>query len=163
MKLIDKLKEFDKKLGDKLDLNKRFPGYFNKWVFRLAFVLIAVMIIDAFIAYGVSGQTYLSCNDPAGCLNPLYVCQREDYKQVNGEHIVPNDCFIEVTPAIKKSCKVIDCTKKYLSYGDSYGEKPPAYLDGMFILIVLAFVANHLLYVKKYDRWIYRRPEKWEK
>jgi len=67
-----KLKEFT----DRLDLKKRFPGYFNIWIFRAFHLMIAILILVVCIVDGPEviypGKQFVDCYSDEPCINPYY-------------------------------------------------------------------------------------------
>lgn len=129
---------------DRLDLKKRFPGYFNVWVFRGAFILLACVLIYAGLVYGFSQQARISCPDDGFvCVNPLYACVDPG--------VWPPSCtaaeaaFCDDFPAV--------CARPTLSPGESVGPDVPGLVENFSLLFFLvlagAFGLNHLLYWRK--------------
>lgn len=136
--------ESSKRLQDKLDVHKRWPGYFNVWIFRGAIVLMALVFGAFAISYGwdVSAHVYVEC--PADtlqgrCANPFYT---------------KADCALKGPDAVL-------CSKETFFAGESYGEKP-SWLHNNFemlglLVAALAFGLNHLLYWRRTGKWSYSR------
>lgn len=132
------------RLADKISLPKRFPGYFSKWVFRVA-ILIMVILMGV-VAYtdklGVEQRIYLSCpnnsNVNGRCVNPFYGL----------------GCIAQI-PAEYGDL----CSKEFFLPGETYGE-PPSWLQSNFVMIgfgvvALAFLVNHLLFWRRSGKWSY--------
>lgn len=124
----------------KLDLNKRFPGYFNKWIFR---GLIFVMLIYGFYiwsltGFNTAGYISLTCNDAAPCLNPFYYCANDQTiaQAVDCSFYGRFDCARDL------------CLSEYIMPGQTIGQDAPIYLKTypqVFGLgLILAFLINHL-------------------
>lgn len=115
------LKEFE----ESIDLSKRFPGYFNKWVFRGMMLAIVVVIVLAgqSVGWKLSGR-YIECRSEMPCFNPLY----------------------------DKNCAPTDgvCSLQTLMPGTLIGDRPTflvEYADTFVLsIILLAFGVNHLVY-----------------
>jgi len=134
-------------MKNKFDLSERFPNYFNKWVFRFAFLLIIVFFSFLFLLEIHNGGShpfnyvYVSCPESeAVCVNPFYVCQNNLWE-------VGCVRLSEVPAGV---CDYGYCDDNFLLGGVSYGVKPPFWLrhgfSMVFIVLALAFVVNHLIY-----------------
>ena len=123
-----------KKLEQKLDLSKRFPGYFNKKLLRSAMLVYFLLLV---IAIGLNGWdfrvAYFECSidSPSPCTNAFYgaegkVCNK--YPEL--------------------------CNTEIVMQGEILGKKPhPFVMCVNFIglsLVALSFLVNDLIYrVKK--------------
>lgn len=124
--MLKKLKEWDKKVSDKLDLNKRFPNYFNKTIFRTVAALTFVFAISLGFIYGLN-PFYYECKDARGCLNPAFGMEGEKIAEY-----LPTDVAM-------------------FEYGYKVGEKSILLQYGdliMYGLYIIAFGVNHLLYLR---------------
>jgi len=128
-------------LGDKINLKKRFPDYFQVGLFRAYYVFLVLVLIGAFVLLrgNLSGY-YLHCPEDQGiCVNPLYVCSEV------GDVFCIDECPSYVEYEV--------CAKQYLAPGETYGEKnvvlPIAYAL-IFAGLLVTILLNHLIYkVKK--------------
>lgn len=155
------LKEFDKKLSEKLRINNYFPNYINKWVFRVYFVIIA-LVLSAIIYQngGLTSSFYLECpQDAVKCINPFYKCRPGRDKSNEGFYDPYNpkgDGFYCFEDTRQEYCDKGLCEKEYLLGGEYIGNKPsPLYEWFYFILLgglILAFMLNHLIYKKGWRR-----------
>lgn len=148
MSLKSKFDEFDRELDSKINLGKKFPGYFNKWVFRFMVVgiLFVVLLTCQSMNWDFSRHYYVYCPGPTKCENVFYQC-------------TSLDCL--VSGKQKLSCPVgfeADslCTQQFIFPGGYVGV-PPSWLGFNawwidLVLVVLAVVLNHLFYKVK-SRW----------
>lgn len=132
-------------LADRISLRKRFPGYFNVWIFRGAVLFMVVLL--GFVAYndghGLEPMVYLEC--PVGvtggrCANPYYGM----------------DCY-EILPL-----KYFDlCSKETFFPGETYGDRPSwLFQNFVFIgclVVLFAFGINHLFYRWRSGQWFYSK------
>jgi hypothetical protein len=145
------LKEFEEgmrkldELADKISLPKRYPGYFEKWVFRG--VLLAALLLFVYVAHtdklGFEPMFYMSCPIDVfqgRCANPYYGIT----------------CYADVPPAWWEVCK-----EETLFAGQTYGVPPSALFQNFeticLLLVALGFVVNHLLYVWRSKKWLYSK------
>lgn len=111
------------RFNDKLDLSKKFPGYFDKRLFFVAIGLMVILFFATLFTNGWGGE-YLSCPKDANlCVNTLY----------------------------SPSCKLGEmCSVQYLQPGETIGKRPNflAENSGLLLFLILAgtFVVNHLEY-----------------
>lgn len=129
------------------DVQKQFPGYFCKWIFRAGFLLVFIYVIAMLSStWGTWNYVYYECNDPI-CNNPYYVCTPQD---TDYGRIYRSTCWNEVDAWI---CDQGMCDKKVLVQGESLGQKPPVlvrYFSRVFVLLlVLMFVINHAFYAMR--------------
>jgi len=138
-------------LQKKLDVKTWLPDYkFNKWIFRGALLLIVVLAVVSWALLGFGNPAkmyvYVSCpEDVLGyCQNPFY-----DLCNSQGDlYLISNDICEGMPPDFYEF--------EVLQGGESIGEKPhwfsQASLVFAFIILILAFVVNHLVYNKNYSR-----------
>lgn len=130
MSFWDKLKAFDARVDERINLRKRFPGYFTNWVFRAAMVAIVltVLIAGESVGWKASGS-YVHCDSALPCVNPIY----------------RSDCRLGEV-----------CALKTLAPGTVIGERPGFLLRHgelvIFGLVACALLVNHVLYEVK-RRW----------
>lgn len=157
---INAIKEWDKKISQKMDARKLMPNYFEKWIFRASFILIVLMLILSFVTYGFEPVPYLKCTDEKGCFNTLYICKESDIiepKIENGIVMTQNsECVEHPSESHKKLCESLPCDKKFLSYGEEYGTKPFVTLNTFYYIWFGAFILNHLYYWYRTGNFIYR-------
>jgi len=133
--MFNKIKEF----FEKIDLSKKYPGYFNKWLIRGAFGVLIVLYLFLMSQNNWSTTTaYFICeiDSKVDCKNPFY--------DINNNH--PN-CINGL------------CTHATVNPGETLG-KPPSFLFENFNIIsfwilVLIFGINHLLYWRKQKNAIF--------
>lgn len=126
------------KLQNRIDLTKKYPGYFNKGILRtmwgVFFLVVALAIINNI---DTINQVSIYCpeNTMIQCRNPVYQCQS----------VGERECVI-----VSEYCQEFDiCDKKYLSPGEHYGapiNPYGLYYDLMMITIAIGFMANHVYY-----------------
>lgn len=134
------LKEFQQSI----DLNNKFPNYFNKWIFRTSIFIMILFTIFIYASEGTLSFKYAECDKDTPCVNPFYVCQQQDFE----------NCLIETPKEIKSICDAGSCENKFLQPHEVIGYKPAWYiLNYNFIIILIglsAFLFNHLYYkIKK--------------
>jgi hypothetical protein len=132
------------KISD-FDLQKKFPGYFNKWVFRAGVLILVLIFCYALFITKFSTTPYVSitCNSPTPCQNDFYTCNHPNL-------IYYQDC----TKILKMGCDNGICDKELLQPGETIGRTPPPilkhFLTITIIIIACCFLVNHILYkVKK--------------
>jgi hypothetical protein len=157
------LKKDIDELSDAINLNKLMNNYFNKWVFRIFLIaLIGIFFFAWYLDGFATSYYYLECKS-SQCLNPFYVCQTpQDYF---GGCIKDLDTFPNVPKEIKNLCDTSDfCKNKFLYDGFKMGAKPNSILLNMkwviFILAIVSFSINHLLYVFKFKKEVKERVNK---
>lgn len=142
-----------RKLQEKADLTRRFPGYFRKYLFRAAFFFSFFYFCAAAVVAGphvLTGYISASCPDDAltgKCFNPYYYCAYGTLDERRGIVCPDNERLLSL-------CNKTDlCQKKYLSPGETVGEVPPAIVSlagaALLISLLFAFALNHLLYLVK--------------
>ena len=135
-----------RKLLDEVDLSKKYPKYINKNVFRVVFLVILLFTIFSIAKYGLNvSWVYVECNSLSGCENPYISCQEDVW-------VVNPDCeFYSEHP-----CKVLNCDKPFLEYGEYIGEKPPFVVkNGSLIIIgviLFGFIINHIIYKLRWEK-----------
>ena len=141
-----------------MNLTKKYPGYFNKWIFRGALFFLVVLFILALKSqnYSMEKHLYIYCPDENidKCLNPYYVCNQylatdaAGYIQINEAGLA---VFCASVGELPEPCPV--CEVQYLNPGQSLGDKPPAYVEYFphygFLLLALALAFNHLAYMRR--------------
>lgn len=131
-------------LAERISLRKRFPGYFNPWIFRGAIFLMVVLL--GVVAYtdklGAEPFIYVECpaTTHALCMNPFF----------------GYDCYSRVPEKYAALC-----TKETFFPGETFGT-PPSWLYENYTVIgigviVLAFGINHLFYRWRSGKWYYSR------
>jgi len=145
--MITKLNE----VFNKIDLKKKYPGYFDLRIFRLVFLAILLIIAYDFYLNDFSFNSFkLECNtfDGKECLNPLYDCANLPfYDLLNKE----NSCSVYYNiQEEKKLCYKYDlCDKQFLPNGFKVGRDDDLSKYGTQIILfmfLMAFVLNHLKY-----------------
>lgn len=139
------------KLSDRMNLKKKYPDYFNLWVFRSSMMLMiffTFFIIFHYSLYDNVDRFYMQCPDTAnvGCENPFYACENNP--------LPPNPEFCEM---IKKSgCYGDYCGNAWIPAGASVGRVPSVFVTFypqiIFGLCLFTFLINHLLYKIKTRR-----------
>jgi hypothetical protein len=145
-----------KELQEALDLTKKFPGYFDKRIFRFAIGFMIMFTLILIFYEGRINFVYASCpdNSKEDCVNPFYICNAQEEKNP----LLTYDCVpIEQLPKqIKELClKNNTCEQRFLVPGQTIGDKPSFFvLNYNFIcllIVALAFLLNHLYY--KFMKW----------
>jgi hypothetical protein len=142
------------------------PGYFDKRVFRSAFVLILILCV--YTIYSIiqnNSMVQISCNDIRGCSNPFYVCTEEDaaYNSDPTNYFYKVPCIDEAPWFI--SNKTLTETRKFEN-GFVYG--PNNFIVNnsnliLFYIILTAVIVNALLYKRKTGSWKYKEGKKDER
>lgn len=137
-----------KKLQDKLDLKKRFPGYFNKNVFRG--IIVVMLLFTIFVYWTENFQlrfVYAECDKDHYCNNPFYVCPEEHNMFTSTEACLPEE---SVPKSIIPLCEEGLCDNKTLAPHQILGHKPNAlvlwYNQISLLIVILGFALNHLLW-----------------
>ena len=143
------MKKFLDKLEKDLSVKNWFPDYnFNKWVFRSAIILIVVLFFCIWVSSGFvalnKNYVYFECGSASfgACENPFY-----DLCNSKGE-LFYQDSNI---------CDDLDSSmyeEQFVLVGYSVGEKPSWLLSNSltfaYLIILLAFIFNHLVFNKNY-------------
>jgi len=127
---MKKIKQF----FDEINLSKRYPGYFNKWLIRGA--LIILILFQAYLYYDNGGMTsaYFECAEDSftQCKNIFYGSTHKDCDRF------PNLC-----------------SQEFLIPGEMVGRKPSSLFESfeMIVFLVLGgtFLLNHILWRLKSD------------
>jgi hypothetical protein len=132
--------EYKFKIED-LNLNKKYPGYFKKWIFRGAILLM--MLIFVWILYledfnlSNSNNLYIKCNSPYACKNPLYECKHEQTDIINCKQLL----------SLEAPADLYDT--EFIMPGSDIG-RPPKYAHVPLLYFGItagAFLFNHALYL----------------
>lgn len=145
-----KIKEALKEIQDAIDLSKRFPGYFDKRIFR---GVVIIMLLFTFIVFWSENFQfrfiYAECNKDVACNNPFYICPKGlDYTNP----FLQADCMpIESVPKeLIPLCNTGVCYNQYLEPHQVIGHKPNAlvlwYNQICLLMVALGFLINHLKY-----------------
>jgi hypothetical protein len=138
------------------DLNKRFPNYFKKWIFRTGVIIMVVLLFYILFLnnFELKQHPYISCpeNSLFACKNAFFECNQNitlDYTKLQPEQI-------QCDQIKKLGCMNGICDKEYLQAGEIVGT-PPSQLITFYPLIVLGiiiicFLTNHLLYLMRKDK-----------
>jgi len=135
-----------KKLNTALYINNHFPNYINKWVFRIAFLLIfsQFIYIASVLEFDFSPHAYIECKSNQPCQNTFFECQ-------NKTEIFQDFMIVDCEPYNKVNCVDEVCSKPILEPFEILGNKPPKEYDqfkfNVFILIMFAFIINHFIYL----------------
>ena len=143
-KLITQFKLLKQKIdevSDKFNLTKKYPGYFNKNIFRACLLICATLFIITLLQNNLSNfYAYAECKSQEPCKNPYYVCQPGDTDCVIKE-FVPD----KLKPIVEQYGEL-----KQLQPGQIIGNKPnflAYHFNSICVLIVIiSFSINHLLY-----------------
>lgn len=136
-----------KKYNDALDLKKKFPGYFDVRVFRLAIVAILLLHAVAFVLNDLqlnALENYCPDDSPHPCRNLWFNCTR-DYMPWEEKSCV--DWLDE------QQCERLSCHQQTLQPGEGHRLHPLVrWVNWIsFTLFALAFLVNHVRWKKK--RW----------
>jgi hypothetical protein len=147
----DSWASFNNRWEDKFNLSKRFPDYFTKKVFNIAFVVVFLLIAILIFTDGLENHYYISCKDSHPCVNTLFACRGVPFGQ--SPMISGVDC-LKATD--EKLCVAGLCDTPYIEPGQTLGEQPsflfrycPLF---MLLILALAVVVNHLIYAVKIQR-----------
>lgn len=162
MSWIKNFRAWDKRMGEKLDVKRIIPGYFNIWVFRTGMIFILILVLTAlhYNDWSLAAYSYQCPKTETYCRNPFYECAEKDYEECRSDItcILPA-CNKEIPDAV---CKKVNCHKQFLASGESIEPHPivkrlNAYVLGIF---AFSFVVNHFVYRVRTGNWLYRRPQK---
>lgn len=111
--------------SERINVGKRYPGYFNQWIFRpLVAIMIGLFVFALWSNDWRWSGSYTTC--PVGgnqCFNALY----------------------------EEGCLAGSCSVMYLQPGESVGEKPSSLANNIgfweFFLVAIAFMLNHWYYI----------------
>lgn len=142
MGLIKKIKTLEKRL----DMNNNLKGYkFNKWLFNIMILLMILLVLFVWAEYDFSNikqpHLFYECEKlNAICTNELYIICNPD-----GELYYRNTKICEeINPNMYE--------KQFLLGGESIGQQPSFLAENIeflfFIIILLTFVFNHLIFNK---------------
>ena len=141
MGLIKKIKDAEKAMN----LNKG-KYKFNKWVFNIMILLMIIIVLFIWAEYDFADikkpHIYLECESPnAICSNNFYdLCNPNSYKYIGATKICD-----KIEPELYE--------KEFLYEGESIGQKPSWLVKNavslFFVLVILAFLINHLVMNKK--------------
>lgn len=143
-----------------IDLNKKYPGYFKKIVFRTSIIIMLLMLVVVFVSNGYTLRfVYAECSKDSflKCPNPFYVCPEKESVEsfnINLNYTGENDnCIFKETinkHKLNMVCEGGGCDLKYLSPGQSIGQKPnflaKKFNSLVFLIVLLAFGVNHIIY-----------------
>jgi hypothetical protein len=129
-----------------INLSKKFPGYFNKWILKGVFVLclilyILVLYLNNWIPYSV----YVECNSTFGCDNPFVVCEYPAYPGIYQKEPLKQSC------SNSSLCSLYPqyCSRSRMEPGEVIGKRS-FFIDHFDMiclsLVALAFMINHLLW-----------------
>lgn len=164
MKIIDKYKEWDKKLESKT-ISSKYQGYFNKWIFRFAMLLILIVFLVDFTMNDYNLVSFdMSCTNQAGCNNPFYVCTQEDLNfystHLNSQKLCRDKEITALSKIEINGTKLANVQR--LPYNFHIGRDDFIHNHGYDIIVfifVSAFMVNALWYKKKYNSWKYLGKE----
>jgi hypothetical protein len=129
-------------LNEPFDLKKKFPGYFNKWYFRGAFIVMSIFFLMLLFTSGTGSNIYIPCpeDSPLTCINPFVYCP---------DHPFESKCL----GFDKLTCTGKNCNSSYIMQGDYVGKEVPSAVKNFpFLCIVIlgfAFILNDLDYRRK--------------
>jgi len=143
-------------LQNKLDVKTWLPNYkFNKWLFRGAILLIVFLAVIAWalLGFGNPAKMYVYHSCPAEhqgiCMNPFY-----DLCNINGSMYYTQNSICEDLNSSYYE-------RQFLNAGESLGEKPssvPAFIiNNAWLVVLFAFIINHLAYNKGYFKRLSKR------
>ena len=133
------MKELDEQLKNKYDLKLKYPQYFTEIIF-LVFMLLIVAVAVADFGYNNWELNSVSYYCPAiggVCPNPFY----------NNTN----------TPAW--ICEKIPCDEPFLTGGFKVGREDflsKQRFSVIFLIILMAFIFNHIIYMFKFETFKYR-------
>lgn len=162
----DKLQELNDKIEAwQLSVKRQIapPNYFNKYIFRIGFLLIAVLLLYDFTLNNYSFTSYyVECpEDKIYCINPIHLCSAQPHKEESSSvggftvytlNTFEYTCYDTKDDIPRNGCPDNICEQFYLRPGEKHGRKDALTQYGnviVFALLGLAFAANHLYY-KKY-------------
>lgn len=154
------LKTKIEELQNKMDLKKKYPGYFTnttKWIINISFFFILLLVG---INYYLDGNSFVSfsfscnTNDNSSCLNPFYDCTKvnTNYSQAYLLTVGGKCNMAEMPSDIKaKICETGICDKEYVPNGFFVGRKDffaKYSLHLGLLLLAFAFILNHIIFIR---------------
>lgn len=138
------LKEKIRILKDKIDINRKFPNYATKNIFRVGVGVLFLFVIMVIYIHGFNAQwTNIECDSYLPCPNPFVVCNDPD--------VFPTPAYCEFYNSI--DCNGKGCDLDFIEGGDYIGEKPPKYIEYanliMILILGITFLINHIVYVRR--------------
>ena len=143
-----------KEIESGLDLSKRFPDYFNKWVFRVMLLVVASLFLLTFQSEGnMLFNVWAVCPNTSEtpCENPFYLCSNIDFSKVSIFDEV--NCFPDdaLDWKVEQICENDNCNKRYLQPGEVIGNPPNKNSSSFFIRVIciieIAFAINHMVFL----------------
>src|SRR6056297_277714 len=111
-----------KEILEEFDVQKQFPGYFKKNVFRFFFIFFFLLMFFAYSMNDFKGySTYFECpkESQKPCRNPYYICQ-EEYD----DNMKPCVTGVKGKYLIKQIQEQNISKIKYITQGTAIGQKP---------------------------------------
>ena len=151
--MLKPLKEWYNKTKDILDINKRFPNYINKNLFRMVFFIF--LVYTATILISTNGKMQwenMKCDSDSTCKSYFWICNETDLKltQETSEH--PCTPRSIATPKMIEFCDKYNCPQ-YLQPGQLIGEQIPRQVKEypyiVFAMMFIVIIINHIQYIKK--------------
>jgi len=129
------------------DLQKQFPGYFNKTIFRIGFIILFIWVaVMVYSSWGQWDYVNYTCSE-SQCENPFYKCRNYTQSDNVVFNYMESRCIAKTDESL---CSRGLCDKEFLSYGDSLGETPPYLVKNfygfLFLDLILMFLINHIFY-----------------
>lgn len=134
-----------------MDLKKKYPNYFKRWIFNFAIALIFLLVVTD---YHLNGNSFYSISfkcdtrHDTQCVNPLYDCAHY------GAYSFTDMPCTRYTDSEFRTIICVDgiCDKQYVPDGFSYGRQDWLYKNNVLLILailVIAFTVNHILYVRR--------------
>lgn len=144
--MIEKLQAF----FDSINMSKKFPGYFNKRIFQVMFILMFSLVGVDFYLNGMSFYSFgYECQGEVGkyCVNEFYDCANWPV-----DKMWQPDKVCRYYTDSEKDLYCVDglCDKQFIPTGFKVGRTDILAKQGaLFILylVVGAFVLNHLVFM----------------
>lgn len=137
---LGKIKKLFDSLNNELDLNQQMDYYFDKWIFRGAFIFLILLFAFFILSDGFQQKVYLNCPLEVGsCKNPIY-------KQCDNwiDSYIENYSHSSIKSALQY------CNQEYLIGGTIIGEPPSKIYDNFWFIVfgslILAFIVNHFVH-----------------
>jgi hypothetical protein len=166
--MINKLQQLNDKFAawqERMQRSVAPPNYFNKHIFRIAFLLIAVLLlVDLHLNNYSARSYYVECpENQLQCINPVHLCSAQPAELTQAQdggfnmqlyQQVTYSCYKTRADIPANLCPNNICERFYLNPGEKYGRRDVLTEYGdliILLLILIAFLCNHL-YFKKYAR-----------
>lgn len=160
MGIMQKIKDFDKKISDTIKVSDDNPikNYVNKYVFTIVIFCLIFYGIAALWQNGWNPQAYIVTCSYSFCENPIHTCASvpSHYKKAT-EPADPFQGMMELRETFPCREKVSDrecpngvCNKFFLYEGETHGSVPYLMKNTSYyatLIVVVGLIINQLIYM----------------